>query len=207
MIASVPAPQGIWRRLPGASLFLVLPALLFTRDPELFELHWPAATGAEVWRLVTGHWTHWSTTHLAWNLAAFFLLAAACELDRACGRKRMLAAVACAALNIPAALWFALPEISRYRGLSGIASALFVLLAITLLRDGIATGHPTRTLAGAGALAAFGLKIAFELATGDLLFVHPSGVAGTFVPVPLAHGIGGLCGLVIGGRPAHLKLG
>lgn len=199
MIASVPAPPGIWGRLPGASLFLLLPALLFTLNPELFELRGPVVTGAQVWRLVTGHWTHWSTAHLTWNLASFLLLAAACELDRACGRRRMLAAVACAALDIPAALWLALPEMSRYRGLSGIVSALFTLLAITLLRDGLATGHRARTLAGAAALTAFGSKIAFELATGDLLFVQPTAGEVPFVPIPLAHAVGGFCGLAIGG--------
>lgn len=198
MIAPVTDCQGFGKRLPGASLLLLLPALLFALNPELFELRWPSGTGAEVWRLVTGHWTHWSTAHLTWNLASFLLLAAACELDRACGRRRMLAAIACAALDIPAALWLALPEMSRYRGLSGIVSALFTLLAITLLRDGLATGHRARTLVGAAALTAFGSKIVFELVTGDLLFVQPTAGEVPFVPIPLAHAVGGFCGLVIG---------
>lgn len=207
MIAPVIAPvivpvrdrEGFGRRLPGVSLLLLLPALLFALDPELFELRGPSTTGAQIWRLVTGHWTHWSTSHLTWNLASVLLLAAACELDRACGRRRLLATVACAAVNIPAALWLALPEMSRYRGLSGIASALFTLLAISLLRDGLATGHRARTLAGAAALIAFGSKLVFELLTGNLLFVQPAAGEVPFVPIPLAHAVGGFCGLMIGG--------
>lgn len=117
----------------------------------------------------------------------------------------MLAAIACAALNIPAALWLTLPEMSRYRGLSGIVSALFTLLAVTLLHDGLATGHRARTLAGAAALIAFGSKIVFELATGNLLFVQPTSGEVPFVPIPLAHAVGGFCGLAIGGLPARRK--
>lgn len=199
VIAPVTDGEGLGRRLPGASLLLLLPALLFALDPKLFELRGPSTSGIEVWRLVTGHWTHWSASHLAWNLASFLVLAVACELDRACGRRRLLATIACAALDIPAALWLALPGMSRYRGLSGIASALFTLLAVSLLRDGMANGHRTRTLVGAGALIAFGSKIIFELATGNLLFVQPTAGELPFVPIPLAHAVGGLCGLVIGG--------
>ncbi|HJX27071.1 MAG TPA: hypothetical protein VJ885_04105, partial [Thermoanaerobaculia bacterium] len=63
-----------------------------------------------------------------------------------------------------------------------------------------------RTLAGAAALVAFGSKIVFELATGDLLFVQPTAGEAPFVPIPLAHAVGGLCGLAIGGLARTSKL-
>ena len=39
-----------------------------------------AATSAgQLWRLVTCHWTHWSTHHLFWSGGAFAALAIACH--------------------------------------------------------------------------------------------------------------------------------
>lgn len=186
------------RRLPGVALLLALPALLLAAPglARLFQLNRAAVLGGEAWRLVTCHWTHWTPGHLAWDLAAFVLLAGACELHPACGRRRLLAAVGLAALAIPAVFWIALPEMDRYRGLSGIDSALFVLLAVTLLRHELAAGNRRTAGLGAAALAALAAKIVFETATGAALFVAPQG---EFVPVPLAHLIGGLAGGMVGG--------
>jgi len=33
----------------------------------------------EVWRLVTGHFVHWSLSHLVWDVLAFLILGAICE--------------------------------------------------------------------------------------------------------------------------------
>jgi rhomboid family GlyGly-CTERM serine protease len=180
------------RRLPGVSLLLALPALVIYSMPSLaarLELDWRAIGGGEVWRLVTGHWTHVSLDHLLWDLAAFVVLATACELRDACGRRRMLAAVGLAAVAIPAALWIALPELTRYRGLSGIDSALFVLLAVTFLKEELAAGRRGWAWLGGLALVAFGAKLGYEVITAAALFTEASGGA---VPVPLAHLVGGL---------------
>jgi rhomboid family GlyGly-CTERM serine protease len=94
----------------------------------------------EVWRLLTGHFVHWSTAHLAWDLLAFLALAAICA------RRRWLFAsvVAGTALIVSAFLLACCPEVALYRGLSAIDSALWmwavfiigerrVALALTLL--------------------------------------------------------------------------
>lgn len=186
------------RRLPGVSLLLALPALVIHLVPGLavrLELDWRAIGGGEVWRLLTGHWTHVALDHLLWDLAAFVVLAAACELRETCGRRRMLAVVGLAAVAIPAALWIVLPGMTRYRGLSGIDSALFVLLAVTFLKEELAAGRREWAWIGGLAFAAFGAKLGYEAITGAALFTKASGGA---VPVPLAHLVGGLCGLVAG---------
>jgi rhomboid family GlyGly-CTERM serine protease len=183
------------RRLPGASLLLALPAFCFQILPRLAcrcQFDRRAIAAGEVWRLVTGHWTHWSLDHLLWDLAAFTGLAVACELAPGCGRKRMLGAVGLAAVAIPAVLWVALPRLATYRGLSGIDSALFVLLAVTVLREDLAACRRGWAWIGLLALAAFLAKCGYEAATGRALFAAASG----FVPVPLAHLIGGLSGLI-----------
>jgi rhomboid family GlyGly-CTERM serine protease len=191
------------RRLPGVSLLFALPALVIHSVSGLaarLELDWRAIHGGEVWRFVTGHWTHVSLNHLLWDLAAFVVLAAACELRDGCGRRRTLAAVGLAALAIPAALSVALPGLTRYRGLSGIDSALFVLLAVTVLKEELAAGRRGWAWMGGLALAAFGAKLGYESITGAALFTAASGGA---VPVPLAHLVGGLCGLAAFFIPRH----
>ena len=188
------SPAG--RRLPAVSLLLSLPALVLAFAPRWaghLELDWRAVAGGEVWRLVTGHWTHASAEQLVWDLGAFVVLAAACELrDGPNGRRRLLAAVGLASLAVPLTLRLALPAVERYRGLSAIDSALFVLLAVLFLREELAAGRAEGWWGGL-ALAAFLGKLGWEAATGATLFAPAAGGA---VPLPLAHLAGGLCGLV-----------
>jgi rhomboid family GlyGly-CTERM serine protease len=164
--------------LPLASLLLFLPALA---PAAWLELDREAVARGEVWRLLTGHWAHWTTDHFLWDSLAFLVLAALCETR--ISRGRLVATVLGATVAVSAGVWLALPEIVRYRGLSGIDSALFVLLAVSL-----------RTPLGALALAAFLGKSAWEVWTGTPLFT----AAGSFVPVPLAHLIGAAWGLMVG---------
>jgi rhomboid family GlyGly-CTERM serine protease len=179
-------------RLPLTSLLLFFPALPAFPLGGWLELDRAAVARGEVWRLLTGHWTHWTLDHLLWDSLAFLALAVFCEVR--ISRRRLLATVAGSALAVSAGVWFVLPEIARYRGLSGIDSALFMLLAVTILRE-------TRSPLAAVAVAAFLAKAAWEVSTGSTLFTE---AAGSFVPVPLAHLIGGAWGLALGsGRPPH----
>ena len=94
----------------------------------------------DVWRLLTGHFVHWSRAHLAWDLLAFVALSAIC----ARGRGLFIGVVAGTALIVSAFLFLFCPEVAMYRGLSAIDSALWiwavfiigerrVTLALTLL--------------------------------------------------------------------------
>jgi rhomboid family GlyGly-CTERM serine protease len=170
-------------RAPLASLLLFFPVLPAFVLGGWLELDRAAVARGEVWRLLTGHWTHWTLDHLLWDSLAFLVLAALCEIW--ISRRVLLATVAGSALAVSAGVWLALPEIDRYRGLSGIDSALFVLAAARVLRE-------TRSPLGGLALAAFLAKAAWEVSTGSTLFTE---AADSFIPVPLAHLIGGACGL------------
>ena len=179
----------------SASLLLAIPALLFQLPGWAGHLQWDrgAVARGQIWRLVTCHWTHWSVRHLVWDLAAFVLLAVLCE---ARGRRALLAAVASSALLIPPVLWIAFPAMETYRGLSGIDSALFVLAAVLLLREETEKNGGLRSgpaLAAGVALLGFLLKVGYESVFGAALF---AGSEGLFVPVPLAHFVGGACGLL-----------
>jgi hypothetical protein len=83
-----------------------------------------------------------------------------------------------------------MPALDRYRGLSGLDSALFVLLAVSLMRH----GDSRRVFAGAWALVGFLAKLAWEGVTGGALFVHDPGLAA----VPVAHLAGAMVGFAVG---------
>ncbi len=92
----------------------------------------PAAiSGAEVWRLWTGHWVHFSSTHLAWDVGALLLVSS--QLNRA-SRQSLWLLVACGAPAMSLALLELRPEMAAFGGLSGIATGAVTLWAIELLR-------------------------------------------------------------------------
>jgi rhomboid family GlyGly-CTERM serine protease len=134
--------------------------------------------------MVTCHWTHWSLDHLAWDVAVFASLTCAC----ACRCPRRLApALALSVFAIPAAVFVFQPELATYRGLSGIDSALLMLLLIDAMKQ-----KRGASVICAALLAAFIAKLLYEQVTGTATFVD-AGRAG-FVPVPLAHLVGAVAG-------------
>ena len=142
-----------------------------------------AIASGETWRLVTGHLVHYSFDHFFWDAITFLALGAACERF---GATRLLACLAASALAISASIWLCLPSVATYRGLSGVDSALFGLLIA-------ASGRTTLSVI---CLAGFFLKMAFELATGQTIFVTNLGSGA--VGVPLAHLVGAAAGLAAG---------
>ena len=146
------------------------------------------------WRLVTSHWVHWTPDHLTWDLLAFAALtAAAIRLSRG----RALATVALASCLIPVCIWVFNPELVRYRGLSGLASALYVLVVLEVWGR-----IPRGESRGKGVVAwlllvGFAAKVVYELVSGNTLFVESMGEG--IRAVPLAHGVGGAIGAVVFG--------
>lgn len=157
-----------------------------------------AVEAGQYWRLVTCHWMHWSGRHLFWDVLMFGVLAWMCERR---SRDRFLICLAAGTILLPAFVWMLAPAIDTYRGLSGLDSALFVLLVMLILQEG-ARARSARQILFAGAmLAAFLAKVGYEIAFGSAVFVADSSGA---VPVPLAHLVGAVVGLVSG--PVHPPL-
>jgi rhomboid family GlyGly-CTERM serine protease len=175
-------------------LSLALLSVAVSLSPDavaLLELDRAAVARGEVWRVVSGHWTHWSLAHLVWDVIPFAALGAMCEvLDR----RRFGLGLVISSVLISLSVISLQPEIDVYRGLSGLDSALLVLLAVSLIRAPGPAGWPIR-IAALAVLAAFVGKIAFELLTGRALFV-PDTAAGV-VTVPLAHVVGAIVGLAL----------
>ncbi len=148
----------------------------------------------EVWRLWTGHLVHYNPGHLGWDLAVF--VPAGVWLERiGPGLARRFYLLAPPAVSI--ALFLGAPAMSRYAGLSGIATGLLVLLALVQWRRDVRAPvwfWPAVLLLVAG-------KILMEtISAQPLLARFEPGVR----VVPLAH-IGGVVCAVIAFLAARLR--
>jgi len=172
-------------------------ATLYPRAAKILQYDSHGVIAGEWYRLLTCHLPHWTTSHLGWSLVTFAALCSLCEIR---AQLRTLCCTAISALLIPLSLLVFQPSLATYRGLSGIDSALFVLLAIQLCREVPGLGRVV-----ALALIAFAGKIVFETLTGGTLFADPGG---RFLPVPLAHLTGALVGFVCAtiDRPQPLRV-
>lgn len=172
------------KRFPWLSLALVAlcAAASFSGAALQYE------RGGEVWRLLTGQMIHWTPRMAFFDLGMLFGLGAWLEVRG----DRWLAATTLALGAVLTAFAVHLsPDLSFYRGSSGMASALFVLTAFQIADS---PDRWTRALAVA-AVALFLAKAAFESLAGETLFAGelPEGVR----VVPLVHLFGGLGGLCI----------
>ena len=191
------------RRFPGAALLLTVTAVAIHALPSLalwLQYDRTAMAAGQWWRLVTCHWTHWSWDHLLWDALVFAFLGALCERD---GRGRFVICLITSAVMVPVAVWLACPYMVTYRGLSGVDSALFTLLVATIVKDKIAIRSWLWVVIALGISAAFGAKLIYEIVSGATFF-SDSAAAG-FVPVPVAHAVGAVIGLVcaIVNNPTH----
>jgi len=164
---------------------------VFAAAGELLQYDRQAIASGEVWRLVTGHLVHFGLEHLVWDAAVFALLVVLCWR---LGPGRCLVSLGVATLAIPAVLFVLQPGLLTYRGLSGLDSALYVTAALGLAQRLRADGRHAWAAAAAGSVAALFAKVVYELATGQALFVDAASLG--FVPVPLAHAVGGLAGML-----------
>ena len=184
------------RHAPRASLLLTFAAVVIhlsfsLRIQLLYDRS--ALDHHELWRLLTCHWVHLSWDHLLWSAMTFLGLGSLCELI---DKQKYCATVAASALVIPAALWWGMPDLVIYGGLSGIDCALYALLMVLLIKREIRSGSRLWVACFALLLAGLIAKITYETITGLTIFVsnNHSGM----VPVPLAHLVGGAVGTGIG---------
>lgn len=179
---------------PLLSLFLTLSAIVVSISPQLtswLQYDRTAILDGEIWRVFTGHITHWSKSHLFWDVLVFMVLAGIAEWF---SRGRYFLCMAVGSLAISLLNLALLPEMIYYRGLSGLDSAMFMLLLAIFYRRNTSLNNMQKMLYVFSAVLFFG-KSAYELTTGQALFVQSSGL---FIPVPLAHLAGALVGGLVG---------
>ena len=141
--------------------------------------------GGQLWRIVTGHWVHFSARHLFWNLVV--LIPAGVWLER-----RDTTCLIWTLLLSPVAIGLALlafePPLTSYAGISGVASAVLVALAVHGLRT-----EPRARWLWLAVLVLFATKVGME-SFGDLP-LNPELATQGVHSVPLAHLVGATVGV------------
>lgn len=182
--------------MPLAIVALAILAHTYPQLTAAWELDRTAVAAGEWTRLITGHLTHWNADHLLWDAATFFALGVVCL-----GRRPLLT-LACLFLSsfaISATFLTVHPDLPTYRGLSGLDTALFTFLAMSIYQDARAAGDRALGAVAKWALAGLAAKTAYEVITGDTLFVD-SAAAG-FVPLATVHAAGAAVGLLVAVAP------
>lgn len=183
--APLPHAHGGLSRVPAWTLGICAAALLVYFSPgfpDVLVFERAAIEGGEYWRLVTGHWVHFTTPHLLYNLVVLGIAGAVIE-TRGYGSLGLL--VLLAAALVGAVLFLAEPGMTRYGGLSGIATAAVTYLAL----HGINDPPPWRYVAVA-ILIGLVVKFAAEFGAGQSLM--PGVEHARFRTVPLSHAAGAL---------------
>lgn len=181
------ALRGRW--WPGACMMVALlagiPAIMLSAPlTRWLEFDRQAILGGELWRLFTGHLTHWTFGHLCWDLLACLLAVGFLLVHRP---KALLPLALWSMLAVSLGVLLADPEIAVYRGLSGVDTALFAYVAAALGLTAARRGERRAAAWGVGLLCLIAVKILHEMGSGTCLFVD----AATFIPLASAH-LGGL---------------
>ncbi len=188
----VNSPMRTFCRTCPVTILVSAMALLAWASPAItswLQLDFMAVTDGQWWRIWTGHLTHYDGNHLFWDLLMFAILGASCE--RIVG-SRFPAMLAIITAGISASIAWWCPEITVYRGLSGIDTALFVwFVADQSVR---AWNREERIVAALWIAPSAGLvgKLLFEASTGNTLFVDSS----SFTPLVQSHLAGAAFGLL-----------
>lgn len=172
------------KRFPWMSSALVPLCVLASLADETLEYR---SSQGEAWRLLTGQMIHWTPRMALFDLGMLLGLGAWLEIR---GDRRLAAVTLALGAVLTAVAVQLSPDLSYYRGSSGMASGLFVLAAFRIANS----PDPWTRFLAVSAVALFLAKAAFESLAGQTLFAGdlPEGVR----VVPLVHLLGGLAGAV-----------
>ncbi|MBI2515985.1 MAG: rhombosortase [Opitutae bacterium] len=148
----------------------------------VFEYRRDALVGGELWRAWTDHLAHFGASHLFWNLLLFLPTGVWLERNQPWLFRAYLFF---SAPLISAVLYFVQPDLLAYRGLSGLAAGMLVLLSCWQLSCGSRRESSWFWFLVLTLLAG---KIICELITGNALLASDLQDVG---PVPMAHVSGG----------------
>lgn len=181
-------------RFPLLTVLLAALALAIAPFPGIAEaLQFDASLAAsEPWRWATGHLTHWTAGHLGWDVVGLLILGTVLERR---SRRAWIATLTLGSLAVSGAVLVFETHLDTYRGLSGLDAALAVAVGVHAFRDGVRCNDWRQAGIAAVLLAALAAKVSLEVVTDTTLFVAPDPA---FEPVPLAHLVGGVAGLVAG---------
>jgi len=152
---------------------------------EALQYQRDAVNAGQWWRFATASFVHWSWDQVMWDGIAFVVLAL---IAARLWRVRFFVAFVVSAIAIPLFVHFFVRGVDTYRGLSGVDSALFALVAIRI------GGQAKAPVLHWICFVAFASKIAFEMFSGSTMFVRE--LAPGVASLPVAHLVGAAIGVV-----------
>jgi rhomboid family GlyGly-CTERM serine protease len=189
---------GIVRQLPVITLLMVSAALIIVQFPEWSP--WlvydrSAILSGQIWRLFTGHWVHFSTSHLIYDSLALGVAGWIVEIQKLPNFGWMCLI---APWLISGVLLVVEPRMELFGGLSALATAAVVYLALC----GLGEAGPWRWICLA-TLQGFVCKMIYEIITGRMMFVTEGD--NTVTVSTASHISGALIGLMFYGRTAFVQ--
>ncbi len=176
-------------RFPAITVSLICLALIVYAWPHLSDLlvyDRDAVVRGEIWRLFTAPFVHFSLSHIFWDLLVYG--AAGWMIETAGYRYYWL--VCCLAAVIPGPVFLLIsPELTRYGGTSGLATAAVVYLCLRELK-----GTGTNRILWLTIFALIGAKTIVEAVTGTPIFTSTGNVA--IRVLPSVHVVGCAAALV-----------
>ena len=176
------------RRIPIVTAVVVgLSALVYLLPcGASLEYSRHAILAGEWWRLVTGHWVHFSPQHFLYDTAAFGIAGWMIESR---GHRNFGWLCVLAVFVISGTMLLCNPQLQMCGGLSGMAVAAVVFLAL----NGLEERGPWQWICGS-ALILCAAKLIGEEMTGQFFVLHaPAG----FALVPSNHIAGALTALAV----------
>jgi rhomboid family GlyGly-CTERM serine protease len=176
------------RRVPIVTLIVIGLSVLVQLLPATRFLVYDrtAILAGEWWRVVTGHWVHFSTQHFLYDTAAFGIASWMIE-SRGCKSFAWLCVLA--ALSISGSMLLFEPRLQICGGLSGLATAALVFLALNSLSERGAWRWLCAT-----ALLVCAAKLSMEVTTGKSVLLQ--GTA-SYSLVPCNHIAGALTAVAV----------
>lgn len=175
--------------MPWATFIAVVAAIvIFFWPAAALVLEWDRLQilSGQWWRIVTGNWVHLARSQLWWNLAVLLPAGIWAELVQP-ARARVLYLTA--PLIVGGALFSLEPQLVRFGGLSGVATAFVVFLAVAQLQRSDSDRWFWRTV-----LALVALKIIAEVLLASRVLSHYSDPA--VRSVALSHLAGVVAGVI-----------
>ncbi|MCU7932112.1 MAG: rhombosortase [Candidatus Thiodiazotropha sp. (ex Codakia rugifera)] len=169
---------------PAPWLILIATLLFLSAGPAQPDLVYDriAIANGEIWRLFTGHLVHSDLAHLIWDCAGLWLVGWLFDELLSGISWRVLGA---GLLIVDATLWWLLPDIQAYCGLSGLINAF---LGAGLFRTWLQSQDPWIVFIA----SLVTLKIGIEWFTGAALFTQTA-----WPSLPQSHAAGMIGGLLV----------